>query len=47
MTRREKNGATFTGEKCYDWAGGIAGERFTAQENILVDGKTVPFMRVS
>lgn len=28
--------ATFTGEKCMDWAGGVAGERFAAQGNILV-----------
>jgi uncharacterized Ntn-hydrolase superfamily protein len=38
------NTATFTGEKCYDWAGGIAGEYFAAQGNILVDEKTVQAM---
>ncbi len=27
--------ATFTGAKCMDWAGGVAGENFTAQGNIL------------
>ncbi len=27
--------ATFTGEKCMDWAGGIAGDGFAAQGNIL------------
>lgn len=27
--------ATFTGEGCYDWAGGIHGENFAAQGNIL------------
>jgi uncharacterized Ntn-hydrolase superfamily protein len=27
--------ATFTGSKCMDWAGGIAGDRFAAQGNIL------------
>jgi uncharacterized Ntn-hydrolase superfamily protein len=36
--------ATFTGENCYDWAGGIAGEHFAAQGNILVDEKTVQAM---
>jgi len=38
------NAATFTGEKCYDWAGGIAGEHFAAQGNILVDERTVQAM---
>jgi uncharacterized Ntn-hydrolase superfamily protein len=32
--------ATFTGRNCMDWAGGIAGEGFAAQGNILV-GETV------
>jgi uncharacterized Ntn-hydrolase superfamily protein len=30
------NAATFTGTKCVDWAGGINGEHFAAQGNILV-----------
>jgi uncharacterized Ntn-hydrolase superfamily protein len=34
------NAATFTGAKCVDWAGGINGESFAAQGNILV-GETV------
>lgn len=38
------NAATFTGEKCYDWAGGIVGEHFAAQGNILVDSETVQAM---
>ncbi|QOR66476.1 DUF1028 domain-containing protein [Cytobacillus suaedae] len=38
------NSATFTGEKCYDWAGGIAGENFAAQGNILVSEETVQAM---
>jgi uncharacterized Ntn-hydrolase superfamily protein len=33
--------ATFTGEGCHDWAGGRTGERYAAQGNILVSGKTV------
>jgi uncharacterized Ntn-hydrolase superfamily protein len=38
------NAATFTGEKCYDWAGGITGKHFAAQGNILVDEQTVQAM---
>ena len=34
-------GATYTGTKCMDWAGGIAGECFAAQGNILVGAETV------
>jgi uncharacterized Ntn-hydrolase superfamily protein len=30
------NAATFTGTKCMDWAGGVNGEHFAAQGNILV-----------
>jgi uncharacterized Ntn-hydrolase superfamily protein len=33
--------ATFTGSKCMDWAGGIAGPCFAAQGNILVGEQTV------
>ncbi|GEL78587.1 DUF1028 domain-containing protein [Tenuibacillus multivorans] len=33
--------ATFTGEDCYDWAGGQAGENYAAQGNILVGEDTV------
>ncbi len=36
--------ATFTGEECFDWAGGIAGENFACQGNILVDENTVKAM---
>jgi len=38
------NGATFTGEGCYSWAGGITGTNYAAQGNILVDDKTVKAM---
>jgi uncharacterized Ntn-hydrolase superfamily protein len=38
------NAATFTGEGCYHWAGGITGNNFAAQGNILVDEKTVEKM---
>jgi uncharacterized Ntn-hydrolase superfamily protein len=34
-------GATFTGAACMDWAGGIAGDGFAAQGNILVGEETV------
>jgi uncharacterized Ntn-hydrolase superfamily protein len=33
--------AAFTGKKCYDWAGHLVGENFSAQGNILVSKKTV------
>ena len=33
--------ATFTGQDCLDWAGGIAGPCFAAQGNILVSETTV------
>ncbi|MCR8850447.1 DUF1028 domain-containing protein [Rossellomorea sp. SC111] len=38
------NPATFTGEGCYDWAGGQTGKHFAAQGNILVDDQTVKAM---
>lgn len=33
--------ATYTGDKCYEWAGGISGSNFVAQGNILVSAETV------
>jgi uncharacterized Ntn-hydrolase superfamily protein len=33
--------ASFTGSKCFDWAGGLTGECFAAQGNILVGEETV------
>ena len=38
---RSGGSATFTGEECMDWAGGIAGPCFAAQGNILVSEETV------
>ncbi|HEY4386729.1 MAG TPA: DUF1028 domain-containing protein [Ktedonobacteraceae bacterium] len=32
---------TYTGENCFDWAGGIVGEHYTCQGNILVGKETV------
>ncbi|NLJ81390.1 MAG: DUF1028 domain-containing protein [Firmicutes bacterium] len=36
--------ANFTGKECFDWAGGVTGENFTAQGNILVSKETVDAM---
>jgi uncharacterized Ntn-hydrolase superfamily protein len=33
--------ATYSGSECMDWAGGVAGECYAAQGNILVSEKTV------
>ncbi|MGM0446595.1 MAG: DUF1028 domain-containing protein, partial [Bacillota bacterium] len=38
------NSATFSGDECYDWAGGIAGDNFACQGNILVSEDTVNAM---
>lgn len=35
LVDRNGDSATFTGSKCHDWAGGIAGEYFAVQGNIL------------
>lgn len=36
--------ATFTGEGCFDWAGGVCGESFAVQGNILVGPQVVEAM---
>ena len=36
--------ATFTGSECFDWAGGVTGEHYAAQGNILVGWETVGAM---
>jgi uncharacterized Ntn-hydrolase superfamily protein len=36
--------ATFTGSECFDWAGGVTGEHYAAQGNILVGSETVEAM---
>jgi uncharacterized Ntn-hydrolase superfamily protein len=33
--------ATFTGGECFEWAGGVTGEHYAAQGNILVGRETV------
>src|SRR5215204_3785449 len=37
----EGRAATYTGEECYDWAGGRTGDGYAAQGNILVSAETV------
>ncbi len=36
--------ATYTGSECFDWAGGVTGEHYAAQGNILVGRETVEAM---
>ncbi len=36
--------ATFTGDECHAWAGGLTGTRYAVQGNILVSGATVEAM---
>lgn len=38
------NAATYTGDKCYNWAGGQTGAYYAAQGNILVSEETVHAM---
>ena len=38
------NSATFTGSECFDWAGGLTGEHFCVQGNILVGEAVVHAM---
>lgn len=38
------NAATYTGDKCYNWAGGETGAFYAAQGNILVSAETVHAM---
>jgi len=42
---RTGDGATFTGEACHSWAGGIAGYGFAMQGNILTGPEVVEAMR--
>src|SRR5919199_3481549 len=39
--------ATFTGSECFDWAGGLTGEHYAAQGNILVGRETVEAMAMT
>lgn len=38
---RQGRAATFTGAGCHAWAGGLTGEGYAVQGNILVSGKTI------
>ncbi|MFI7608264.1 DUF1028 domain-containing protein [Micromonospora sp. NPDC049366] len=38
-------GATFTGERCHDWAGGQAGDGWAAQGNILAGPQVIDALR--
>jgi uncharacterized Ntn-hydrolase superfamily protein len=40
----EGRAATFTGSECFEWAGGVTGEHYAAQGNILVGRQTVEAM---
>jgi uncharacterized Ntn-hydrolase superfamily protein len=40
----EGRAATFTGSECFEWAGGVTGEHYAAQGNILVGRETVTQM---
>jgi uncharacterized Ntn-hydrolase superfamily protein len=40
----EGRAATFTGGECFEWAGGVTGEHYAAQGNILVGRETVEAM---
>ncbi len=41
---RKGRAVTFTGKKCMDWAGGVTGDGYAAQGNILVGEETVEAM---
>src|SRR3712207_6667027 len=40
----EGHAATFTGSECFEWAGGVTGEHYAAQGNILAGRETVEAM---
>jgi len=42
---REAPGATYTGAECHDWAGGVAGDGYAIQGNILAGPEVVDAMR--
>jgi uncharacterized Ntn-hydrolase superfamily protein len=41
LVDRQGGSATFTGKSCYSWAGGVAGQNFAAQGNILAGEQVV------
>jgi uncharacterized Ntn-hydrolase superfamily protein len=40
----EGGSATFSGSRCFAWAGGVTGKGYAIQGNILASGKVVPAM---
>ncbi|WP_339060374.1 DUF1028 domain-containing protein [Tepidibacillus marianensis] len=44
MVDAKGRSTTYSGDNCYNWAGGIAGGNFACQGNILVDENTVKTM---
>jgi uncharacterized Ntn-hydrolase superfamily protein len=44
MVDRQGEPATFTGDDCFEWAGGTTGDHFAAQGNILVGPQVVQAM---
>ncbi len=44
---REGRAATFTGATCLDWAGGVAGDGYAIQGNILESGDVVSAMQAA
>ncbi|MBS4201015.1 DUF1028 domain-containing protein [Bacillus sp. FJAT-49732] len=47
MVDANGNSASFSGSECYEWAGGIAGENFACQGNILAGPEVVEAMAVT
>jgi uncharacterized Ntn-hydrolase superfamily protein len=41
------DGATYTGEDCHDWAGGVAGDGYAIQGNILTGPEVVEAVRAA
>jgi uncharacterized Ntn-hydrolase superfamily protein len=44
LVDQEGGAATFSGRGCFSWAGGLTGEGYAIQGNILAGGKVVPAM---
>lgn len=44
MVDAKGNAATYTGRGCFGWAGGVSGEGYAIQGNILANEKVVPAM---
>ena len=47
IVARDGRSATFTGDQCMEWAGGVAGDGFAAQGNILAGPGVVDGMRAA